>query len=141
MEQGVLIHFTDRRSPWQNGMMERAGWLWKEKLEQVIATATISGTEEYRTAAAHTVASRSRHFNRSGFSLDQRTFASSLRLPAHTLASDVIQADMLVAQASDQVQRDWEIRSAAAEAWVRHRDQRAAAKAWHAERGGTRTAS
>ena len=40
-EQGVLVHFTDGQSPWQNGPTERAGGAFKEMLEKVILDATI----------------------------------------------------------------------------------------------------
>ena len=36
MEHGVLVHFTDSRSPWQNGSTERAGGIFKEILEKVV---------------------------------------------------------------------------------------------------------
>ena len=35
-EQGVLVHFTDGQSPWQNGPTERAGGAFKEMLDKVI---------------------------------------------------------------------------------------------------------
>ena len=39
-EQGVLVHFTDGQSPWQNGPTERAGGAFKEMLDEVILDAT-----------------------------------------------------------------------------------------------------
>lgn len=70
-----------------------------------------------------------RHFGRSGYSPDQRTFGRSLRLPGHLLSGDHIDSDLLVSRASDQVAWDWEIREAAAAVWVKARDRRAVDRA------------
>ena len=50
-EQGVLVHFTDGQTPWQNGPTERAGGAFKEMLDKVILDATIVTNEEYLEAA------------------------------------------------------------------------------------------
>ena len=34
-EHGMLVHFTDGQSPWQNGPTERAGGAFKEMLDKV----------------------------------------------------------------------------------------------------------
>ena len=39
-EQGVLVHFTDGQSPWQNGPTERAGGAFKEMLDKVFMDAS-----------------------------------------------------------------------------------------------------
>ena len=36
MEQGVMIHFTDTNSPWQNSRTEKAGGIYKQKLHMVL---------------------------------------------------------------------------------------------------------
>ena len=36
MQHGVLVHFSDGQSPWQNGPTERAGGTFKELLDKVI---------------------------------------------------------------------------------------------------------
>ncbi len=36
MELGVMIHFTDTNSPWQNTRTERAGGVFKQKLHLVL---------------------------------------------------------------------------------------------------------
>ena len=64
-EQGVLVHFTDAQSPWQNGATEKAGGAFKELLDKVILDATITSEEEYLEAVDILVAQRSARADRS----------------------------------------------------------------------------
>ena len=100
-EQGVLVHFTDGQSPWQNGPTERAGGAFKEMLDKVILDATIVANEEYLEAVDLLNAQRNARADRSGFSPDQRPLGKNVRLPGHMPSDDRIDADLLGAQASD----------------------------------------
>ena len=123
MEQGVLLHYTDAKSPWQNGPTERAGQIFKELLDRTVIDAVIEDEEEYRQAAKLLVAQRNARANKAGFSPDQRTFGKSLRLPGHMLTDDRIDPDLAGAHPSDAIRRSWDIQEAAARACVSRRSK------------------
>ena len=129
---GVLPHYTDGNSPWQNGRTERAGQDFKDKLSMLIQEATIVGKHEFLMAASEICAARSRIIDKSGYSIDQRVFGRNLRLPLSLLSTDAIDRIALMASADDEVDRSREIRDKAMEAWVRHLDRKALCKASHA---------
>ena len=124
-EQGVLVHFTDGQSPWQNGPTERAGGAFKEMLDKVLMDAVVLTTEEYHEAIDLLVAQRNARADRSGFSPDQRSLGMIVRLPGHMLADDVIDTDLLGAQANDGIRRSLDIQDAAARACVIRRNKEA----------------
>ena len=71
MHHGVLVHFTDSRSPWQNGATERAGGIFKEILDKVVTDQCIMSEEEYLDTIPIVVAQRNARASSSGFSPDQ----------------------------------------------------------------------
>ena len=123
-EQGVLVHFTDGQSPWQNGPTERAGGAFKEMLDKAILDAAVLTTEEHHEAVDLLVAQRNARAYRSGFSPDQRSLGKHVRLPGHILA------DILGAQATDSIRRSWGIQDAAARACDTRRSTRARRRSW-----------
>ena len=133
-EQGVLVHFTDGQSPWQNDPTERAGGAFKEMLDKVVLDATIVTNEEYLEAADLLNAYRNARADRSGFTPDQRPLGKSVRLPGHMLSDDRIDADLLGSQASDAIRRTWDIQDAASRACVSRRNADACKAALAARR-------
>ena len=131
-QQGVLLHYTDAKSPWQAGRTERAGGIFKLKLDAVIADANVQNHDDYVSAVHAVVAARNRLMDRSGFSPDQRWFGNSLRLPNTLLSTDAIDMITLEETPNEQVLRQWELREAAMTAWVRSQDNEAFKKAVHA---------
>ena len=136
-EMGINMHVIDVRSPWQNGRTEKAGGLFKERLEKVIQEATLVTDEEIRTAIYETAAAHNRYYHRSGFSPAQRVFGQNHRLPASLLSDDHLDRDLMVETASDSMKRAWQIREEAAKAWMKFQDDDAVRRALQAR---TRTA-
>lgn len=132
MELGIMIHFTDTNSPWQNTRAERAGGLFKQKLHLVLEETSATSQHEFDLCVKETQIARNRSFHRSGFSPYQRAFGLNPRLPASLASDDIINPVLLQDSASADIQRSWAIRDAAAQAWVKNQDQdaiRRAAKA------------
>lgn len=68
-EMGIQMHTIDVRSPWQNGRTERAGGLFKARLESVLRETTATSEEDIdETCAMH-----NRFYNRSGYPSPART--------------------------------------------------------------------
>ena len=78
-QHGVPIHFIDVRAPWQNSRTEKAGDIYKNRLETVIHETTAVSEEDFLCAVAETSAAHNRYYNRSGFSPYQRAFGSMHR--------------------------------------------------------------
>ena len=94
-DAGALVHFTDVRAPWQNARTERAGGLFKAKLEVVLAEATVINDWEYEVAISETLWSRNSYYDRSGYTPHQRVFGISPRIPANMLSDDAIDRELL----------------------------------------------
>ncbi|CAJ1392757.1 unnamed protein product [Effrenium voratum] len=131
---GVIVHYTDVASPWQNGRVERFGGSFKSTLETVIHELTIQTEEELQIAVASTQVARNRYYDRSGFSPYQRVFGYSPRLPAALLSDDYLDRELHLDQ-EDTMARSREIRDAAAKAWMRSQDNNAVRRA---DRANTR---
>ena len=125
---GVIVHYTDVASPWQNGRVERFGGSFKSTLETVIHELTIQTEEELQIAVASTQVARNRYYDRSGFSPYQRVFGYSPRLPAALLSDDYLDRELHLDQ-EDTMARAREIRDAAAKAWMRSQDNNAVRRA------------
>ena len=136
-EMGILQHTIDVRSPWQNGRTERAGGLFKARLESVLHETTATTEEDVRTAIYETCAAHNRFYNRSGYSPAQRVFGQNPRLPASLLSDDKLDRDLMIDAASDSMKRAWQIREEAAKAWMKFQDDDAVRRALRAK---TRTA-
>ncbi|CAJ1437918.1 unnamed protein product [Effrenium voratum] len=132
---GVIVHYTDVASPWQNGRVERFGGSFKSTLETVIHELTIQTEEELQIAVASTQVARNRYYDRSGFSPYQRVFGYSPRLPAALLSDDYLDRELHLDQ-EDTMARAREIRDAAAKAWMRSQDNNAVRRA---DKANTRT--
>ncbi len=77
-------HFTvaAKASPWQLGMIERAGGSWKSMFRRVVWSLQLSGLEDILLATAAINQARNSLARRSGFSPQQWVLGRSLRLPA-----------------------------------------------------------
>ena len=129
---GVGLHYTDPQSPWQNSRTERAGGIFKEKLQATIAE-TSARPEELHLVIAEVIQARNRFMDRFGFSPMQRVFGKNLRLPASLLASDTLDRELVEASASDPIKRQWEIRETAAREWLRRQDNDAVRRSLRAK--------
>ena len=129
-QHGVLVHFTDSKSPWQNGPTERAGGIFKEILDKMVADLCITTEEEFLDIVPIAVAQRNARMSNCGFSPDQRCFGKSLRLPGHMLTEgDKIDPDLMNLSADDAMRRMWDIQDCAARACVTRRSKDQVVKA------------
>ena len=128
-ETGIMVHYIDSRSPWQNARTERAGGAYKSRLETVLHETTAETEEEFMIAVAETQIARNRYYNRAGFSPFQRAFGTTPRLPASLLSDDQLDRDLMQSNAGDEMKRAWEIRDAAAAAWMKSQDSEAIRRA------------
>ena len=128
-DAGILLHYADVNSPWQNSRTERAGGIFKEKLEAVCQEASVVTEEELQMAASETLWTRNQYLDRSGFSPHQRVFGSSLRPPMHLLSDDVIARELLQNPHTDAMQRTLQIREVACREWMKTQDREAVNRA------------
>ena len=136
-DAGTLIHYTDVKSPWQNSRTERAGGIFKQKLQTTIDEAGIVDETELDIAIAETLWTRNQYFDRSGFSPFQRVFGATPRIPMNLLSDDMIDRELLQSPQSDSMQRTLVIREVARKAWMRQQDAEAVSRA---SRANTRRA-
>ena len=136
-ENGILLHLISVRAPWENARTERAGGWFKSKLETVIDETSALNENDFQIAVAETVAAHNQHYDRSGFTPNQRVCGTSLRLPPSLLNDDFIRDEFRLQEPqTDFMKRAQEIRAAAQQAWIRHQDNQAVSKAL---RSNTRT--
>ncbi len=128
-QYGIPVHFIDVRAPWQNSRTEKAGDIYKNRLETVIHETTVVSEEDLMCAIAETSAAHNRYYNRSGYSPYQRAFGTMPRLPGSLLSDDALDRELVCASAGEPVKRAWEIREAAARAWHQQQDGEAVRRA------------
>ena len=122
-QMGVFVHFTDTKSPWQASRTEKAGHLFKQKLELLMDTVSAQSWDEFLQCCKETCVARNRYFHRSGFSPYQRAFGYQPRMPASLTSDDALDPCLVAASATNDVQRAWDIRAAAAQAWLKSMDE------------------
>ena len=122
---GVLTMPIDSQSPWQNGKAERAGQSFKHQLWDLDEECHIEGETEFEAAVAECCDARNRYCNRSGFSVHQRVFGSSLRLPGSLLSDNPIDRQLLTADPYTDFHRANEMRTAAQRALFKQNSARA----------------
>ena len=65
---GVPVHYISARAPWENGRTERAGGIYKSRLETAIhEVGGVTSEEEFKTAISETSMMHNRYYNRSGY--------------------------------------------------------------------------
>ncbi|CAE7633607.1 unnamed protein product [Symbiodinium necroappetens] len=129
-ENGIILHLISARAPWENARTERAGGWFKNKLETVVDETSAINEGDFQIAIAETVAAHNQHYDRSGFSPNQRVYGTSLRLPSSLASDDYIDAELRgQPPRTDFMKRAMEIREAAQRAWLRHQDNQAIRKA------------
>ena len=126
---GVPIYYTNARSPWENGRTERAGGIFKSRLETTLHEISATTDEEVRAAIYEVVAAHNRYYNRSGFTPYQRAFGVLPRLPGSLLSDDVMDKQLVLEGGGDAMQRSWQIREEAAKSWLRWQDDEAVRRA------------
>ena len=119
MEMGILVHFTDTNSPWQNSRTEKAGGTFKEKLKMVLDEVSAMTLQDLDLCLKETCIARNRAFNRSGFSPYQRALGVNPRMPGSLLSDDILNPELLQLSASEEMQRSWKVREAAQMAWIK----------------------
>ena len=119
---GIMIHLIDSRSPWQNAKTEKAGGLFKSKLQFLLDECSAVSMDEFLQCVRETCIGRNRYYHRSGFSPYQRAFGYNPRLPASIASDDQLNPELLIDNAHAEVQRSWQIRDIAAQSWLRHQD-------------------
>lgn len=119
---GIMVHLIDSRSPWQNAKTEKAGGLFKSKLQFLLDECSVVSMDEFLQCVRETCIGRNRYYHRSGFSPYQRAFGYNPRLPASIASDDQLSPELLIDSAHAEVQRSWQIRDIAAQSWLRHQD-------------------
>eukprot|EP00439_Symbiodinium_sp_Y106_P027348 s5817_g3.t1 len=130
-DAGALIHLIDLKAPWQNGRTERAGAIFKQKLQMTIDEAGLVEDEHLDIAVAETLWARNQYYDRSGFSPMQRVFGKTPRIAMNLLSDDQIARELLQAPQTDHMKETLRIREAARLAWLKQQDKEAVARAVH----------
>ena len=90
---GSRVYHCPVEAPWQNGVAERAGGVFKAVLAGVCKEHSVVTDEEFDTAVAVTTEMRNADMNDSGFSPDQWVLGKARRVPGDLLgAGGVMQA-------------------------------------------------
>ena len=126
---GVPVHFINARSPWENGRTERAGGIFKSRLEATLHEVGATTEDELRLCIQEVVTAHNRYYNRSGFTPYQRAFGTLPRMPASLLSDDRIDKQLVLEGAGDSMKRAWAIREEAAKAWLRWQDDESVRRA------------
>ena len=122
---GIPVHYINTRSPWENGRTEKAGGVFKSRLETVVHETSATTDDEIRLCIAETTTAHNRYYNRSGFSPYQRAFGTNPRLPGSLLSDDKLDKMMMLESAGDEMKRAWTIREEAAKSWLKWQDDEA----------------
>ena len=127
---GVPVHYISARAPWENGRTERAGGIYKSRLETAIhEVGGVTSEEEFKTAISETSMMHNRYYNRSGYTPYQRAFGTLPRLPASLLSDDKIDKQLILESGEDAMKRAWRIREEAGKAWLKWQDDTAVRRA------------
>jgi transposase InsO family protein len=121
-DAGILVHYTDAASPWQNGRTERAGGLLRDHMKTMFKEMPIESEADLELYLTSALDARNRYIQRSGFSAHQRVFGSAHRLPACLLADDPIDRFLLATNAGAEMQRANAVRAEAQRALFRQID-------------------
>eukprot|EP00435_Cladocopium_sp_Y103_P008346 s2034_g2.t1 len=128
-QMGVPVHFINARSPWENGRTERAGGIFKTRLESTLHEIGATTEEELKLAIQEVVTAHNRYYNRSGYTPYQRAFGILPRLPGSLLSDDKVDKQLILEGAGDAMKRSWAIREAASKAWLRWQDDESVRRA------------
>ena len=126
---GIPHHHIDARSPWQNGRTEKAGGVFKSRLETVLHEISATSDEEVRAAIYETTMFHNRTYSRGGFTPYQRAFGTLPRLPASLLSDHEVDKELILNSGEDSMRRAWQIREAAGRAWLKWQDDSAVKRA------------
>ena len=79
--QGIMLNFTNRMSPWENGLAERHIGIAKNVIEKEILSQQISSLEDLDRLLANVQSSRNSSPIQGGFSPSQMVFGNMPDLP------------------------------------------------------------
>ena len=121
-EEGCVVDFASKASPWQIAYVERAGGTWKTTFRRLVWAEQVSGREDVLVATGAINAARNNLARRSGFSPAQWVLGRSVRLPADlTDEAEIsrIGAQSMAATPTTKFFRKTQLRMSAREAFVR----------------------
>ena len=121
-QEGCHFDLAAKASPWQLGMVERAGGLWKAMFRRLCWSQQVAGREDVLLATAAINSARNNMARKSGFSPIQWVIGRSTRLPADLM--DEGEVARIGAQAASETPgtrffRKSQLRMAAREAYVK----------------------
>lgn len=127
---GTYVHKTAAESPWQNGLCERHGGIWKDIFEKAEEECQPRSKEEYNELIDKVTQSKNSMMRQHGFAPYQHVFGCDLRIPQGLLEGDHNTHYVSgVLQGVGNFQRAHEIRQAARKALVAQDDQERLRKA------------
>lgn len=118
--EGIVVHNTAARAPWQQGKTERHGGHFKELLAKSRAEMVITNLEELRQLMGEVEQAKNRFSNRSGFSPVQRQIGQWPRTPSQILSDDALDPALLHGVRTDEIEQLHEMRRVAQKAFVEH---------------------
>ena len=114
---GTFHHVKDAESPWQNGRTERAGGLLKDQIKMAMDRLEPDSEQEHETMVHACVAAKNAHYDRSGFTPNQRVYGTSHRLPRSLCSDDLVDPAALAIDTKSSFQRSHDIRAEALRAY------------------------
>ena len=88
------VYHTPVESPWQNGIAERAGGIFKAVLAKNCAEHSVVTEDEFDDAVSIANAARNGDINDSGFSADQWILGRAKKLPADVLSAGGVRGNL-----------------------------------------------
>ena len=120
-QEGCHFDLAAKASPWQLGMVERVGGLWKAMFRRLCWSQQVAGREDVFLATAAINSARNNMARKSGFSPIQWVIGRSTRLPSDLM--DEGEVACIGAQAASEIPgtrffRKSQLRMAAREAYM-----------------------
>ena len=116
---GSFVEKTAAYSPWQNGITERAGGVWKQAFAKAVSEGQPSSKSEFRELMDQMNHARNSMCRKHGYAPYQHVFGCDLRLPGDILDQSNVAYNSAVVHCVDAVLRSQQMRQAARSAFVR----------------------
>ena len=130
---GTIHEMTGSYSPWQNGMCERLGGVWKEAFRKAVLEAVPDGRAEIEELCDQVNAAHNSLTRKDGFSPSQHVLGMDVRLPGVIMTgegNEVIESAVL--QGEKGFTRRMNIRNAARAAFMNADSEAKVRRAFHA---------
>ena len=114
-----FVEKTAAYSPWQNGITERAGGVWKQAFAKAVSESQPSSKTEFRELMDQMNHGRNSMCRKHGYAPYQHVFGCDLRLPGDMLDQSNVAYNSAVVHGADAVVRSQQMRQAARSAFVR----------------------